>query len=350
MNKPRLITTLLILFAIQTVASIISIYYTHQLSTEEHTTIPLCIYQHTGRFDYTAKLKPNTLYNQPTLKPGQGTLYTKITDHINITFTYTFTCSHSTNTSIQYQVLTELESPEKWTKTFTTAETLDTFQLTNTVNPTEETVFTTLFLNITKLDELVKTIDGQIGTSTSQYNLRIKPNIHITAKITITQTENRTIYESFAPSPTIQFKKETPNYISIESLEHTKPGTITDTQTTPLPWVKNLQTISYLFLAISISATVLTTFVYLKLKSTFPPKPPKPTEKLIEPYKDIIAQTTAPPPKTPQTKTINLTTLEDLAKIAETLIKPILHTQKDNEHTFYIIDNNTTYKYTTTET
>ena len=39
--------------------------------------------------------------------------------------------------------------------------------------------------------------------------------------------------------------------------------------------------------------------------------------------------------------------LEDLAKIVEILARPILHTTEEKEHTFYIIENNTTYQYKT---
>ena len=70
-------------------------------------------------------------------------------------------------------------------------------------------------------------------------------------------------------------------------------------------------------------------------------------EKLTAPYKDLIAKTTKPAPKAETT--IEVETLEDLAKIAETLARPILHTTKDKEHTFYIIDNNTKYQYTNTK-
>ena len=47
-------------------------------------------------------------------------------------------------------------------------------------------------------------------------------------------------------------------------------------------------------------------------------------------------------------------TLEDLAKIAENLVKQILHkkepeTNGKTTHTFYILDNNTKYQYTTEE-
>jgi hypothetical protein len=51
---------------------------------------------------------------------------------------------------------------------------------------------------------------------------------------------------------------------------------------------------------------------------------------------------------TQETKTtIQTESLEDLAKIAEILARPILHTTEEKEHTFYIIENNTTYQYKT---
>jgi hypothetical protein len=40
-------------------------------------------------------------------------------------------------------------------------------------------------------------------------------------------------------------------------------------------------------------------------------------------------------------------TLEDLAKTAEILARPILHTTDGEEHVFYIVDNNTKYQYAT---
>jgi len=341
MSKKTVITVLLVLFVALTAASILTTYYTLNLPNEETTTTTLCTYHHTGTYDYVAQLKPNIIYNKTTLAPGEGTLYTAITDHINITFTYTLTSNPTpTTTTTQHQTTIEIESTGKWTKTLNPTQKQEIFQLTETLN-------FTLQIDKTKIQPLVDLIDSEIGIRTATYSININPTIHTTA-----ETSAGTIDETFTPTLLIAFKTDpnTGNYIDITGLHQTKPGQIQDTQTNYLPWVKSLQNLSYLFLATTISATALTTVAYIKLKPTFPPKPPKPLQKIVEPYKDIIAQTTESPPKTPQTKTINLTTLEDLAKIAETLIKPILRTQKGNEHTFYIIDNNTTYKYTTTTT
>jgi hypothetical protein len=226
---------------------------------------------------------------------------------------------------------------------------LETFQLANAVNSTQQRATTALFLNYTQIDELVGIIDGEIGTSkSSQYNLIVEPKIHIVAEITVADADVRTIYENFAPNLTIKFGKGTPNYISIENLEHIEPATITGTQQTLLQWVVNLRLASILATVITISILAVTTWFYLKVK---PPPSPKPIEKIIAPHKELIAETTQTPPET--TQTINIKTLEDLAKISEALIKPILHkeeteTKGKTTHIFYVLDNNTKYQYKTT--
>lgn len=65
-------------------------------------------------------------------------------------------------------------------------------------------------------------------------------------------------------------------------------------------------------------------------------------EKLIVPYKELVAETVQKPPTTETT--IEVKTLEDLARIAEILAKPILHATGTDGHVFYIIDNNVKYQ------
>jgi len=84
------------------------------------------------------------------------------------------------------------------------------------------------------------------------------------------------------------------------------------------------------------TSIAISAFLYIRYKPTLPPT--KIMEKLTAPYKELIAKTTQKPPETKTT--IETETLEDLAKIAETLARPILYTTHEKEHTFYIIDNN----------
>jgi len=130
---------------------------------------------------------------------------------------------------------------------------------------------------------------------------------------------------------------------------------IDQTTITPLPWVPNQRNASYTFCVAALSSLVLTALIYIKTKPTTPPKPKeKPLKKILKEYKEIIAETTEEPLIKPDTTIIKMATMEDLAKISEALIKPILYIQKtptppkkETTHIFYIIDNNTKYQYKT---
>jgi len=329
-------TALLILFALLSIASIITLCFTHQLPTEKTITKTLCAYEHRGKYDYTAKLRPNNLYNQSTLKPGEGTLYTRIIDHINITFSYTFQSTRTTNTTIEYLVKRELESPGKWAKNLEATTS-------NTVNFTGNTggFTTTLYINIIEAHELVSLIDKDIGTSSSTFNLNVKPEIY-----TVARTEAGAINEPLNPTLTITFKRGTAqgDIITIENLDHTKTGKITQTETIYQQWVINQRYASY---TISVPTFIGLTYITWAFIKTKPKKPEKRLEEIIAPYEEIIAEARELSYEGKKA-TVTMKTMEDLVKIAYSLDKPILHSEKESTHTFYVVDGPTKYEYTLT--
>jgi len=340
-------TTLLILtiiFALLTLISLIGIYFAHQQSTEEEKAITLCTYLHDGRYDYIATLKPNNLYNQTTLRSEEGTLYIKITESINVTFTYTFNCSLPSNITLQYSIKEILKSP-KWPE-----KTLATSPLTVSAhNQTSATTFTTNhFINITAIDKLKDSIDKETGTYTSEYSLIIEPKIQIAANTTA-----GTINEPFASNMTMNFRYRTPegDYIAIEGLTHTQQGSIQQTETIYHPEAMSQRYMSYVFSVISISALLCTTWIYLKAK------PEKPIEKIIAPYEEIIFGLAEEPSyESFGRTTVKVETLEDLVSIADGLAKPILYLKKTpskpgekTAHVFYVLDGSVRYEYEITE-
>jgi len=336
-NMPKLAKTLLITFACLTMISALSIYYTHQLPTKETKTTTLCSYQHTGTYDYIAKLKPNIVYaNKTTLIPGEGVLYTTLVEHINLTFTYDFTCNpQPENIAINHQTEIQIESPGRWLRTLQPTEAQEILQITGNLNWTMQ-------INSTKIRQFIEAIDKEIyGTTRStNYNINIKPKIHVTANIT-----TQTIDETFTPQLTVAFKTDTEkgNYITMENLNQTKPGKITETEQIPLLGVEFQRTASYIATATTTIALAISAFLYIRYKPA--PPPTKQIEKLTAPYKELIAKTTQKPPETKTT--INMETLEDLAKIAEILARPIFYVTDGKEHVFYIMDNNTKYQHKT---
>ena len=335
-NIEKLAKILLITFACATAISALSIYYTHQLPTYETQTITLCSYQHVGKYDYIAELKPNVIYNKTTLKPGEGTLYTAIVKQINLTFTYAFTSNPGPeNIIIKHNIIIQLESPGKWTKTLSDAEAQEMLKLSNSLNFTMQ-------VNCTKIRELADSIDKETGTRSTTYNIYVKPAIHVVANVT-----TKTIDEIFNPELTVAFKTEADkgNYIAIENLNQTKYGKITETRQTPLSQVQTQKAASLTAIAITASSLTASVILYIYKEPQTPSEKAseKQLRKLIEPYKELIAKTTQKPPETKTT--IEVESLEDLVKIAEILARPILHTTEAEEHIFYIIDNDTKYQF-----
>jgi hypothetical protein len=341
MKKSKKPLILLTLFTILTLISIITVYAVHQNPTQETTTNTLCTYKSTATYDYTAILEtPNTIYNnKTTLTPNEGTLYSKITKQINTTLTYTFHATLPTETTITYS-LTQILKTAAWQHQITTI----------THPPTNQTQIQITIppANKNTLQTIKSTIESETGASSSTYYLQTTPTFTINANTTAGP-----IHQIFTPQLTINFKHtDQGDIITIEDLHQTKSGEITETENIAHHEVIGQRYTSYIFVAVSIIGLSLSTYFYAKAEPTTQKTPP---DKLIATYKEIIIKTTEEPPLKPDITTIKMATMEDLAKISEALMKPILYVQKtptppkkETTHTFYIIDNNTKYQYKTT--
>lgn len=337
---------LAIFFAIFTLTAIIFLAYTAQLPTQEKHTITVCDYIQDGTYNYTAKLEPgNIIYdNKATLVQGEGPIYLQITEELYLTFTYTFESTLNADTTIKYST-NGYVATARWTKqNFTIPQ--------KTITDSSDTTSFRVDLpkiNIRDIATLVNNINNEIGVATGNYNMTISTIILLTA-----ETQEGTINEPLAATLNIAFQRGTPegDIITLENLQTTKTGEITQTQTIQQDSNKNLQYASYATSTIATIGLAISASLYLK---TRPPTPPQTTQKLLqdlrEPYEDIIVEAAQEPSTQGQT-TIQMETLEDLVKIADTLSKPIIHLQKPSapqnpEPTdmFYVLDGITHYEY-----
>jgi flagellar basal body-associated protein FliL len=341
MKKPKKTIILLSIFTILTLISIITVYAVHQTPTEETTTNTLCTYKSTATYAYTAILEtPNTIYNnKTTLKPNEVTLYTKITKQINITLTYTLHATLPTETTITYSLTQALKTATlQYEINATKQPPTDQTQIQITIPPA----------NKNTLQTIKSKIESETGASSPTYALEITPTFTINANTTAGP-----IHQIFTPQLTIDFKHTGEgDIITIDNLHQTESGAITENQTITNYDILNQHYASYILTTISIIGLCYSTYLYKKTKPTTKKTP---LDKLITTYKEIIIETTEEPPPKPDVTTIKMATMEDLAKISEALMKPILYVQKtptppkkETTHTFYIIDNNTKYQYKTT--
>jgi len=342
MNR-AVITVLLVSFAILTLISIATLYYTHRTPTEEKLTVTLYTYESQGTFNYIATLKPNTIYNKTTLGRGEGPVFTKITDHIEVNFTYTFQGTKPANLTVNYNVREHLETPN-WTKQIgelqqKTIETKGTSTIIHVVDIPP--------IEISSVEDLINTVRLETGMSISRYNVTIATQMSIEAN-----TSEGLINESFTPKLTIIFTSSMAegDVILFESFEHSKTGEITGTDTIYQPWVSTQRNFSYVLSIVSFSGLLLLILPYAKSR---PPKTKRPEaliEQAIEPFTEVISETTEEPRFKERFTTISIKTLEDLVKIADTLSKPIVHTRKSpGIHIFHVIDGTSLYEYTMTE-
>lgn len=327
MKKPQKTLILLALFTILTLISIITVYAVHQTPTEKTVTNTLCTYKSTADYDYTAILKPNIIYNnKTTLKPNEGTIYKALTKQINISLTYTFDASLPAETTITYR-LTETLKTAAWHHQITATTT-------NVTNQTTVQITVPPF-NRTELEAIKRKIESETGTSSSTYTLEVTPTFTVKANTTAGQ-----IYQVFTPTLTVSTQRtEEGEVITVEGLHQTKTGAITENQTTTLYEIINQRYASYILTTVSAAGLAFSTYFHMKFK---PPTKKPQIKKIIAPHKDMIIEAEETPGKT--RITIEVKTIEDLAKTAEILARPILHATKGNEHIFYIIDNETRYQ------
>ena len=323
--------TLIIIFTILTLIALLTLYTVHQNPIEETITNTVCAYTSTADYDYTAMLKtPNLIYNnKTTLKPDEGTIYTKITRQINLTLTYNFQTTLQSNATITYKIKTILKtSALTYTLSQTTPETTNQKQIQIQLPPIIKT----------ETDPIVAQIASEMGLSSTQYyTLEITPTFTVNADTTAGQ-----IQQTFTPTITITYQRtEQGETTTIEPLYQTRSGALTENQTVIHYDIVNQRNASYILTAIAAAGLAFSTHFHMKTK---PKTPEKPLEKVIAPYKDLIIEAKKPPTLPSEATIINVTSIQELAKTAEILAKPIILT-KEPKPTLTIIDQNTVYQH-----
>ncbi len=349
MSRGKL-TILLSLFALLSLFSIMALFSTHQLPTEREIVTPLYNYEQVGTYDYTANLKSNSIYdNRTTLKPGEGILYTQITESIDTFFDYTFQGDHNANITITHNIEVSLESTH-WKKSiYTTPVKTQNYTGTTAQFSTDYT------FRIDSIETLRNRLEVETRTGAPNYNVTVSPHILTTAK---TKIDNQILTVTVTPfTPTLSYTFQY-DHISTSSLEYTRPGARTHTQRIYLAWVMDQRYASYGFSAASFAGLAITSWAFRKTKP-HARKPAKPIEEIISPFQEVIAESAEEPQfkehSLMPTTTISMKTLEDLIKVAEWLGKPVLSYQKSKRsqratstRIFYVLEGTIRYEYTIT--
>jgi len=315
------LTILIILSAYTTLAAF-------QQPTQVEESVPTYGYTHTAKFSYIAYLTNNTIYNKSILLPGQGTIFKKITDHIDATLTYTFNTAEQVSGfySIKAEVQTDL-----WTKRYTITPQTYFYNSSFIVG---------FPIDFSYFESIVAKINDETGVTASDPRLTITCDISTTAK-----TYAGMVYESFSPTLSVPLGANT---ISIEGdLSQSADGVITTTILVDQPEVfaqRNNMMITTILLVVIFSFYLLLTKGEVFIVS----KMDKIIKKIMKKYGEWIVEASASPEDT-GAESIIVKTFEDLVKTSEELGRPIVHVSVHaspvQKHLFYVFDETVQYEF-----
>jgi hypothetical protein len=337
------VVSLLIFFAILLTFSIVALYYAYQTPIYESIVTTSYEYQSQGTFNYTAMLQPNLIYDKTTLGKGEGTIFKRITDSIVLDFAYRFNSSKPSNITVSYKTHEYLIT-SLWTKDI--GETPEQL-LTASGVEANVAVNDIPVLNVSENDHLVSLINQETGLYASQYTVNVTVQIHVDADY-----DGGNVSRQFTPQLSADFRSTATEgeIISIGGLEDLETGRITNTGTIFRQWVVNERYAFLGLLLFSLIGCIVTGWQYQKSR---PPSDEVTQDKIIEetiaPYEEIVVETADEPKREEDATIVMVKTLENLARIADILSKPILQTQKpEGKVGFQVVDGNTRYKYEAT--
>lgn len=312
-----------------------AVYYLSS-PTETEKVTDLWNYRSRASYDVVAYLKSNNFYNRTTLRPEEGTFYSRIIDRLHIVFRYDFESNRPVSGSVDYYVVKAIKTPA-WEKVLETTPTA-TLPLNGTSNgfQAEHTI------EIDDFKEIIKTFDGETGTNTNDFNITYQYYMTIRAESGSDRVDDR-----ISPSIDISVRPRSKDgdIIVIGSQDYTYPGSIAKKETVLIVSVFGIYRYQYRYLTLGgfLVASVISAFLAWSYVKTSP-KREKSITDLMKPYREVVAEAMEPIHRRGEI-VITMSSLDDLAKVSDNLAKPILHTRDGRTHTFYLYDGPNRYEY-----
>jgi len=301
-------------------------------------------YEGNGRFDYEVSLKPNKLYDTTVLKSevipgaeapapvqtlGPGLLYfPKIIDKIAASFSYRFLCdSPISGQSQKVQVTAIVENPANWSRSLVLVP--ETNEVGN---------FTISFpIDIEYFAMVIDAIGQETGVRGSSHNIVIEADVR-----TVARTDMGTVDEVY--TQTLSGKLEGNTITFDKELSGSKTGSISGTAVSGAsgggsraPWIIGL--------VIALLALGYFGWSQTQLGVTTVSAGEAEAARARKKYRQMMVDVEELPGVKPTEAVIPLNSLDDLVRIADDLVKPVLHREEEGRHTYCIIDSGVRYLY-----
>ena len=298
-------------------------------------------YEHRGNFSYAISLKPNILFGaitvEPeTLPPGvpvalkqEDSYDSETIDSIDGTFTYKFTSDGTLKNVVnEVEVTATLGKEGDWQETFVLvpkSQQTDDFSLT-------------FPLDVPLFYAIIKSVEKETGISTFSHDLIVTTNVH-----TVAQSDFGPIDEALTQSLTV--KLETNQVVWPEAAPETKSGSIEETLTTSNPAAGTAKMGSLGALGVTAVIFLYTIWSYWEYRRRRISRLEADDIQVKGKHQDLVVDVEKLPDTTDEETLIELGSLDELVKVAESLLKPVLRLAEPERHIYCVIDGMARYQY-----
>ena len=323
---------ILLMSLIVAFSSVYPLFTSHQNPIYVASTTTLATYKLTGDYSYVAELEHNTFYNNETLiTGGERLLYTPIVRRMNISFEHNFLSSsppENLRRKVIYTISMECEG--RWVKILDLPEAHEYMSFTE--NPLS------ISLNIFNITELFDRLSAETGIGAAKRRIRVSPVITLTGII-----EGRYINEVFEPELVIvfDFNEKVGKYISLEGVHHEKIEIISSTEMDYNADVDTRRDYTVMFSSTAFSGLVLASAFYIQSR------PEKAwtdhRDSIIKEFEEMLIRTPVDPVRGLMIHP--LSSMDELVRVSEFRMKPIMLHERDRSLKFYILDDNQKYQF-----
>jgi len=298
-------------------------------------------YEHWGNFGYAINLIPNILFGAITIKPEiqppdiavalkQADSYDSETvNSINGTFIYSFTSDETMK-----EILNDVEVTAILDRGGGQQET---FTLVPRTRKTGS--FNVNFrLDVPFFYALIKSTEEQIGTSVPSHPLIINAAVH-----TVAQSDFGPIDETLTHSMTATLEREKVLWPKTDPEKNS--GSIAETLTVPNPTAGLAKMGSLGALGVTMVIFLYTLWNYREYRRRRISRLEADDILVKGKHKDLVVDVEKLPDTKDEETLIELGSLDELVKVAESIFKPVLRLAEPERHTYCVIDGMARYQY-----
>ena len=292
-------------------------------------------YDQLGIFAYSASA-PQGVYDSNAIKSGDP-VFTKLTCGVDVTFQYTLISPQAENITGTYQLSAVIAEPASGWQRIIALQDETTF--------TGNTIGTNAKLNLCEMEKLTQSMEASTDFHPGSYILTVSPNIHING-----QVSGRALDTTFNPELIFKYDRIHFHLLNdenqVNALSVTETGILSEQRTEPntMPLlgaemaILTLRLIAVFGLILSLGGLLYIGMSFQNLSDNDPALfiRTRYGSMLIDIHNaDMIDASTQ----------IDVSSMDDLGKLAERFSTLILHAEFSNSHAYYVQDEGTTYRF-----